>query len=87
MHKLLRTWLRLLIIVLNSEESACAAVSLKESIGVDFGGQPGRAPPPIIEVGGQRYPFAPKIEIKFLENIETTSEKRQRTQILPEIPE
>jgi len=45
MHKLLRTWLRLLIIVLNSEESACAAVSLKESIGVDFGGQPGRAPP------------------------------------------
>jgi len=27
-------------------------------IGVDLVGQPGRAPPPMIQVGGQRYPFA-----------------------------
>ena len=29
-HKLLRTWLGLLISVLRREESACAAISLKE---------------------------------------------------------
>ena len=31
-HKLLRTWLGLLIIVLKGEESACAAFSLKEGV-------------------------------------------------------
>src|SRR6218665_885888 len=38
-HKLLRTWLGLLISVLKREESACAAISLKE------GASSGRNPP------------------------------------------
>src|SRR6218665_2127359 len=41
-------------------------------------GQPGHAPP-IIELVGQRYPFAPPIiQVRIFENIETTSETKAR---------
>src|SRR6218665_1120753 len=49
------------------------------TIGVDLGGQPGHAPP-IIELVGQRYPFAPPpiIQVRIFENIETISETKTR---------
>src|SRR6218665_2282027 len=49
-------------------------------IGVDLGGQPGHAPPSIIELVGQRYTFAPPpiIQVRIFENIETTSETKTR---------
>src|SRR6218665_1298215 len=41
-------------------------------------GQPGHVPP-IIELVGQRYPFAPPIiQVRIFENIETTSETKTR---------
>src|SRR6218665_125013 len=47
-------------------------------IGVDLGEQPGHAPP-IIELVGQRYPFAPPIiQVRIFKNIETTSETKTR---------
>src|SRR6218665_584792 len=47
-------------------------------IGVDLGGAAG-ARPPIIELVGQRYPFAPPIiQVRIFENIETTSETKTR---------
>src|SRR6218665_1091739 len=47
-------------------------------IGVDLGGSRGERPP-IIEFGGQRYPFSPpKIQVRIFENIETTSETKTK---------
>jgi len=48
-------------------------------IGVDLGGAAGTRAPPIIELVGQRYPFAPqKIQVRIFENIETTSETKTK---------
>ena len=53
-------------------------------IGVDLGGSRGTRPP-IIELVGQRYPFAPPIiQVRIFENIETTSETKTRN-LLPDI--
>src|SRR6218665_2459327 len=47
-------------------------------IGVDLGGSRGTRPP-IIELVGQRYPFAPPIiQVRIFENIEITSETKTR---------
>ena len=49
-------------------------------IGVDLGEAAGARAPPIIELVGQGYLFAPPIiQVRIFENIETTSEQRQGT--------
>src|SRR6218665_2261078 len=48
-------------------------------IGVDLGGAAGARAPPIIELVGQRYRFAPPIiQVRIFLNIETTSETKTR---------
>src|SRR6218665_3019366 len=53
-HKLLRTWLGLMIIVLNMEESACAGISVKES--ASSGRNPPRGPSYVVQA--VEVPFA-----------------------------
>src|SRR6218665_867068 len=76
--KHISAYVKVQLVVSHSMDAHVSEVLSVVYLGVDLGGS--RGAPPIIELVGQRYPFAPpkKVQVRIFENIETTSETKTK---------